>query len=156
MKLEIWQQPEIINQTQLILNSYKKLLGKELIDRTGTELEQSQRLFQSPFAVFSHNTETDPIYNYANQIGLDLWEMSWDELCQTPSRTTTEPLLREERQKLLDETTKKGYFTNYEGVRISRTGKRYKISDITVWNLTDNDQNYCGQAATFSQWILLP
>lgn len=154
--MEIWQQPKIIEQTQLILNSYKKLLGKELIDRTGTELEQSQRLFYTPFVVYSHGTETDPIYNYANQIGLDLWEMNWDEFCKTPSRTTTEPLLREERQKLLDETAKNGYCTNYQGVRISRTGKRYKISDITVWNLTDDDQNYCGQAATFSQWILLP
>lgn len=155
MSQEIWQQNNIINWTQILLDSYKKLLGKELIERKGNKIEQSKILFFTPFAVCSHGTEKDPIYNYGNQSGLVLWERSWEELIQTPSRTTTEPLLREERKKLLEETTNQGFITNYQGIRISKTGKKYQINDITIWNLYNKDNQYCGQAATFSDWILL-
>jgi hypothetical protein len=40
-------------------------------------------------------------------------------------------------------------------VRISRTGKLYKIADVTLWNVLNEQGDYCGQAATFSQWLLI-
>lgn len=149
---EIWQKPEIITWTQIILNSYQQLLNKELIDRSGDELTQSKNLFFTDIVVFSHNTDLDPIYNYGNEKGLQLWEMDWQQLNNTPSRTTTQPLLREEREHLLAETITKGYVENCQGIRISRTGKKYQIKDITIWNLVDEKGESCGQAATFSQW----
>ena len=152
---EIWQQEEIINWSQIILNSYQKLLGKELIERKGDKLNQAKTLFYAPFMVYSHNTDLDPLYNYGNEQGLKLWEMDWQELITTPSRTTTQPLLREERAKILAETTSKSYITDYQGIRISKKGTKYKIDDITVWNLTDSQGKYCGQAATFSQWKII-
>ena len=103
----------------------------------------------------SHNTNADPLYNYGNEIALKLWELDWKQLIVTPSRTTTQPLLREERDRLMAETTAQGYVQNYQGIRISGKGTKYQIDDITVWNLTDSQGNYCGQAATFSQWRLL-
>ncbi|BAQ63383.1 MEKHLA domain-containing protein [Geminocystis sp. NIES-3709] len=158
----IWQNSEIIAWTQIILNSYYQLLNTELIDRTvplydqkSDKLTQSKNLFYLDRVVYSHNTDLDPIYNYSNKKGLELWEMDWQQLTNTPSRMTTQPLLREEREKLLQETISKGYIQNYQGIRISRTGKKYLIKDITVWNLTDNEGKFCGQAATFSQWDLL-
>lgn len=149
---EIWQKSDIITWTQIILNSYQQLLNKELIDRNGDELTQSKNLFFTDFVVFSHNTDLDPIYNYGNKKGLQLWEMDWQQLNNTPSRTTTQPLLREQREDLLAETTTKGYVKNCQGIRISRTGKKYQIKDITIWNLVDEKEKFCGQAATFSQW----
>lgn len=150
--IKIWEKPEIINWTQIILNSYYQLLGKELINRNGDELTQGKNLFYADKVVYSHDTQSDPIYNYSNEKGLKLWEMDWETLIKTPSRTTTQPLLREERQQLLTETIAKGYIVNYQGIRISSTGKKYHIKDITVWNLTDKNGEFCGQAATFSQW----
>lgn len=150
--IRIWEKPEIINWTQIILDSYYQLLGKELIDRNGDELTQAKNVFYADKVIYSHDTQSDPIYNYSNEKGLKLWEMDWETLTKTPSRTTTEPLLREERQKLLEETITKGYITNYQGIRISSTGKKYLIKDITVWNLKDKSDKFCGQAATFSQW----
>ena len=132
------------------------MLGQELIERNTDELNQAKSLFYAPFTVYSHNTDADPLYNYSNQQGLKLWEMNWQKLILTPSRTTTQPLLREEREKLLAETTTKGYITNYQGIRISQKGTKYQIDDITVWNLKDNQNQYCGQAATFSQWRIIP
>lgn len=76
-------------------------------------------------------------------------------MIKTPSRLSAEPNLREERQNSLEKTTTQGYLKNYQCVRISRNGKRYKIEDITIWNLQDSQGNYCGQAATFSNWSVL-
>lgn len=150
---EIWENREIINWTQIILNSYEKLLKKPLINRKNNEkLTEAENLFYADFVVLSHNNSPDPIYNYGNQKALNLWEMNWEELIKTPSKQTTQPISREERETLLQEANLKGYITNYGGVRISSTGKRYYIKDIILWNLTDNEGKFCGQAATFSQW----
>jgi hypothetical protein len=155
MPQEIWQQEEIINWTQILLDSYKQLLAKELIIRKGSKIEQAKQLFFAPFVVISHGIEADPIYNYGNKSGLILWERSWEELRKTPSRTSAEPLLREERQQLLTETKNQEYVINRQAIRISKTGKKYQINDITIWNLYNQKNKYCGQAATFSDWILL-
>lgn len=148
----IWQQPAIILHSQLILNSYRQLLGKELIERSNNPLEEAKQLFYAPMAVLSHNTDADPCYNYGNLQALQLWEMSWEELIITPSKSTTESTMRSQRSQFLTEAMKKGYITNCEGVRTSRTGKKYRIDHITLWNLIDEQNSYYGQAATFSEW----
>lgn len=150
---EIWQKSEIISWTQIILNSYEKLLKKSLITRIHNDkITEAKNLFHADFVVLSHNKNQDPMYNYGNQKALNLWEMSWETLLKTPSKNTTEPISREEREALLKEANLKGYISNYGGIRISSTGKRYYIKDIILWNLTDHENNFCGQAATFSQW----
>lgn len=149
----IWERKEIIDWTQIILNSYEKLVKKKLISiENDSELIQAKKLFYADFVVLSHNTNSDPIYNYGNQKALDLWEMDWETLMKTPSKNTTEPISQQEREALLQQANQKGFITNYGGVRVSSTGKRYNIKDITLWNLTDKQGNFCGQAATFSQW----
>ena len=155
MTKEIWKRPEIINWSQLLLDSYKRLLGHELIEREGAAEEQAKELFLAPFVVASHGTEADPIYNYGNQVILDLWERNWDDLTRTPSRLSAEPILREERQMILEKSATQGYLKHYQCVRISRTGKRYKIEDVTLWNVLNEQGKYCGQAATFSKWFAL-
>lgn len=150
-----WQQPNWITQTQLILDSFVKLLDRELIDRSGSELEQSQRLFEANFVVVSHNTADDPILNYGNQAALTLWETDLENLLSMPSRKTAEPVHRDERAELLRRVTEDGFIDDYRGVRISATGKRFQIDQAIVWNLTDRDGQPAGQAATFSEWEML-
>jgi hypothetical protein len=148
----IWQQSQVVSWCQLLLNSYSHFLGKELIERQETPEAQSQLLFESSFVVLSHGNEADPIYNYGNQIALDLWEINWENLIKMPSRLSAEQVLREEREKVLAITAKQGYITDYQCIRISKQGKRYQINDITIWNILDQTGNYLGQGATFSQW----
>ncbi len=150
----IWKQPEIVRWSQRLLDSYEQLLGRSLIERKGSIQEQAQSLFLVPFVVVSHGIQSDPIFNYGNQTALDLWEITWQELTQTPSRLTAEPPNQEERQKLLRQVTEKGYIEHYQGIRISRTGKRFLIKDVTVWNML-NDGRYIGQAATYRHWSFL-
>jgi len=150
-----WQQAEGITQSQIILDSFAKLMGRELIDRSGSQEEQSQRLFEAPFVVVSHNTADDPILNYGNKAALNLWEANLETLLQMPSRKTAEPVHRDERAELLRRVTENGFIDDYQGIRISATGKRFQIDQAIVWNLTDADDNPAGQAATFSEWEML-
>jgi MEKHLA domain len=156
MTEDIWTQPNIVLWSQILLDSYEKLLQKPLMARNGTLQQQARALFYAPFVVVSHGTESDPILNYGNLISLDLWEMSWGDLIRTPSRLTAEPMNRQEREQMLDRVGKQGFIDNYCGIRISKTGRRFAIASATVWNLTNAQGIACGQAATFSQWTFLP
>jgi len=134
-----------------IRNSYRQLLSKDLIPGIQSDQAFSRQLFYAPFAVVSHDTASDPIFNYANLKALELFELSWDDFICLPSRLSAEPVNQAERERLLSQVTANGYIDHYEGVRISSTGKRFKISNAVVWNLTDKNQNYKGQAAWFEQ-----
>ena len=81
--------------------------------------------------------------------------MSWEELTRTPSRLTAEAPNREERARLLAMVATRGFIDDYSGVRISKAGRRFKISRATVWNLLAQDGQPCGQAAMFREWELL-
>jgi hypothetical protein len=117
--------------------------------------EFAEKIFHAPFVLVSHGTEADPVLNYGNAAALSLWEMSWEELTRTPSRLTAEAPNREERAKLLATVTRRGFIDDYSGIRISKTGRRFKISRATVWNLLSDDNQPCGQAAMFSAWEFL-
>jgi len=48
-----------------------------------------------------------------------------------------------------------GFIDNYSGVRIAKTGRRFRIAQATVWDLLTPDGVPCGQAAMFNNWTLL-
>lgn len=148
----VWERPALITHAQILLDSYRRLLGEELIARTGDAADQARRLFEAPRVVVSHGIEADPILNYGNRTALALWETDFDTLTQMPSRLTAEPMEREERARLLARTAERGYVDDYQGVRISRTGKRFRIARAVIWNLHDQGGARVGQAATFARW----
>jgi MEKHLA domain len=150
--LSPWLESSVIEQTQLILNSYQHWMGETLIDRLADAAEEANLLFFAPFPVLSHGCQSDPILNYGNRSTLDLWETDWDELTQTPSRLTAEPTIQAERERFLRQVTENGYIDDYSGVRISRRGRRFYIENAVVWNLIDEAGAYCGQAATFREY----
>ena len=151
-----WQHPWVVNWTQWLLNSYRYWTGKDLIDRTGNELIQCERLFLAPFVVVSHDTRPDPYLNYGNHAALQLWEMDWNTLRNTPSRLTAEPMNQQDRARMLKKATELGIIPDYRGIRISQTGHRFLIEHATVWNVQDKTKTLCGQAATFDTWSKLP
>jgi MEKHLA domain len=81
--------------------------------------------------------------------------MAWPDFTQMPSRLTSEPDLREVRSQLLASAAQQGYLTGYEGVRISKTGRRFFIQNATIWRVLDQAGNVHGQAATFKDWKFL-
>ncbi|MDB5385463.1 MAG: hypothetical protein JWM11_1109, partial [Planctomycetaceae bacterium] len=60
-----------------------------------------------------------------------------------------------ERARLLERTTRDGFVDDYQGIRVSTTGRRFRIDQALVWNLVDAQGNRVGQAATFSDWQFL-
>ena len=152
---EPWRRRRWIEHTQILLNSYRHWVGSDLVSRTGTDLEQARALFNAPFVVVSHGNQDDPILNYGNQAALELWKMSVETLLVTASRLTAEPLHRDERSRMLQRTRQNGYVDDYQGIRISSTGRRFRINRATVWNLRDQAGQLIGQAATFSEWQFL-
>lgn len=147
-----WDDPRRVDHAQLLLASFARLLGRELLPGDGSAAERAERLFHAPFVVVSHGTEADPVLNYGNRAALDLWEMDFEAFVQTPSRLTAEPVHRDERARLLARTTRDGYVDDYSGIRISRTGRRFRIERAIVWNVIDEDGRHHGQAATFDLW----
>jgi len=166
-----WQNTSSLAQVQLIARSLKLWTGRDLLagatpaaepaapgspaDARSSSAAYADRIFHAPFVLVSHGTETDPVLNYGNQAALTLWEMSWDELTRTPSRLTAESPHLDERARLLAAVTTHGFIDDYSGIRVSRTGRRFRILRATVWNLLDNRRDYAGQAALFSRWDFL-
>ena len=77
-----------------------------------------------------------------------------------PLRRETEPAAplgqqqaeRHQREQLLSRVTAHGFIADYSGVRIAKSGHRFRIQRATVWNVTDAAGHRIGQAATFCDW----
>lgn len=139
---------------RLLAESYRKWTGKALLPLNRNESVKVQ-LFEAPIVILSHGTEADPVLNYGNRRGLELWDMEWERFTRTPSRLTAEPMEREERDRFFEEVTANGFVDNYTGIRISSTGRRFYIVNATVWNVVDDAGAYLGQAAAFSEYRYL-
>lgn len=159
--------PEPCEQNAFLVE-HVTLLRQSLVHWTGRDLsapaggpgpetaltpEQAARaVYESPAVVLSHGPGPDPMLTYANRAGLDLFELTWAELTTMPSRLTAEAPERAERERLLARVAAHGYIDDYAGVRISRSGRRFRIRGATVWNLIDAHGRQLGQAATFADW----
>jgi len=151
-----WGEAAAVARAGLVLDSFRRLVGRELLSREGGPLDQAARLFVAPQVVVSHGTEDDPVLWYGNAAALALWEMDWETFTRTPSRLTAEPAHRDERARLLERTRRDGYVDDYAGIRVSSTGRRFRIEQAIVWNVVDAAGRLHGQAATFDRWTPLP
>jgi MEKHLA domain len=134
----------------IMLENLKRWANYDLIQEYGFSLETlGEQVFNADFYLLSHNTATDPILTYGNQQVLDRWEVTWVELTAMRSSETAKPIDRSARSKLMAQVKAHNYVSEYSGVRISKTGREFKILDGTIWNLFINDGSFYGQAAWF-------
>lgn len=142
----------IIAHSSRLARSFKQWTGRDLLRGSFLPSELARALFEAPFVIVSHGMQDDPVLNYGNRKALELWEMSWEEFTRTPSRLTAEATKREARARVMETVTRQGFFENYSGIRVSKTGRRFEISGATIWNLVSESGALEGQAATFSDW----
>ena len=154
-KEDIWQQPSIIQWTQLLLDSYRHWMKQELIDRGVTFSEQSHQLFESSFVVVSHGMQNDPILNYGNRTALALWEMSWEELTSTRHASPPNLPIRKNVPRCFNGQHNMDSLMIIEESAFQRPGKRFLVERAIVWNVVDDQGQKQGQAATFSKWSFL-
>jgi hypothetical protein len=141
---------------ELLADSFRRCTGRALVAPDGWQGTGDdglgRRLFEAPFAVLSHAPGADPRFTYGNRVALALFEVDWAELLAMPSRLSAEPLEQAERARLLARVRSHGFIDDYTGVRISRCGRRFRISGAVVWTVTDGAGVDRGQAATFADW----
>jgi len=147
--------PPTVDPTRLALlvESYTRLTGRELPLAPAEDLVTA--LWLAPAAIVAHGTEPDPVFFYGNRLALELFEMDFAAFTRLPSRFSAEPLLREERARLLARVARDGFSDDYSGVRIAASGRRFRIERATVWNLVDAAGLHHGQAAMFAHWTPL-
>lgn len=133
----------------LIVASFRKVIGKELVDHPfdGRWLYEN-----APFALLAHDRSDDPRFFYANKTAQACFGYSWQEFIGMPSRLSAEAPNREERQRLLDSVSTKGFIDSYRGLRIAKSGRRFWIENAIVWELVRANGEHAGQAAMFHSW----
>ena len=149
---------ERLQRLGLIAASFERLLGRPLVSavasvQTPDGLEAA--LWNAPAVIVAHGTEPDPVFFYGNRRALELFEMDAEAFTRLPSRHSAEAPLREERARLLERVQRDGFIADYAGIRVSATGRRFRIEQAVVWNLIDAQGVCHGQAATFDRWTTL-
>ena len=145
----------LLEHITLIRDSLQRLTGKDFTDFGFSTKNLAKELYHAPFALVSHNTDPDPIFNYANLTAQKLFEMNWSEFTSLPSHQSAEVPNQEERSELLKVVTTQGFIDNYAGIRISKNQRRFQIQDVLVWNLFNPENQYYGQAAFWHHWQFL-
>jgi hypothetical protein len=137
----------------LLAGSYSRLVGERLVPSEHDNQNAVRWLYEeASFCVLAHNTDPDPIFIYGNKTAQTCFEYNWDELTSLRSRLSAEEPNREERQRLLDAVERHGFATGYRGLRIAKSGRRFWIEDVTVWQLVDRGGLLHGQAVAYRKW----
>lgn len=133
----------------LLTGSFRRIVGVDLVsDGRGP----GWLYREAPFVVVAHNTDPDPRFIYANKAAQACFAYGWEEFVTLPSRLSAEAMLREKRQAVLEAVARDGFVAGYSGVRIAKSGRRFRIVDTVVWQLIDEAGITHGQAATFARW----
>ncbi|MEN9218254.1 MAG: MEKHLA domain-containing protein [Gloeomargarita sp. DG_2_bins_126] len=150
--LEPWQEQWVQQHSVLLVQSFHHWTGQELIPEMSPSASLAKELFYTPKVILSHDTQADPRFNYGNQMALDLWETTWDQFIGLPSRLSAELELQPERRLFLQQVQQRGWAQNYQGIRITRQGRRFYLRNAILWNVQDSMGVLHGQAAMFCQW----
>jgi hypothetical protein len=137
---------------QLLCGSYARLVGKTLYPVGESPESRATWLYHAPFGLLAHDNEPDPRFVYANLTAQRQFEYCWPEFTSLRSRNSAEPDRQEDREWLLTAVNEFGFVEDYRGVRIAKSGRRFWIEDVTMWNLVDTAGHRHGQAALFPRW----
>lgn len=146
-----WTDDELRTRAGWILRSYRKWSGEDLIE-PGSDGDdaQARALFDAPVAVLAHDRRDDPLCIYANAAALAAFELPIEDAPAFPTRRTAEPDARAERSVALAGADEAGLVRGYSGIRVSTTGRRFRLNDGRIWTVLDDDGQPVGQAAAFA------
>jgi len=146
--------PPHLDVSMIVLESYGRIVGRPLVPAGLGDAGAARWMYEdAPFCVLAHDAQPDPVFFYANKAAQRCFEYSWAEFTSLPSRLSAEAPNRAERQGLLDKVSRDGFASGYHGLRTSRSGRRFRIEDGTVWQLIDRNGVFHGQGAAFPRWI---
>ena len=135
---------------ELLAGSYASLVGEALVPDGVADV--ATWLYEAPFGLLAHDTSPDPVFVYANRTAQEHFEYSWAEFVGLPSRLSAGEEDRVARAAVLDAVRRQGYTNDYRGPRVAKSGRRFWIDDVTVWNLITPESTQVGQAALIRHW----
>lgn len=141
--------------SRLLLSSWRYWAGTALCEEAERAGAAGPVLFAWPAVLLSSRADAGQTLNYGNAAALRLWEMEWEQMDGMPSEQTAEPAQREARAAFLRRVEFEGMIRDYSGVRVSRSGRRFRIERATVWSLVDERGARHGMAAMFRDWTEL-
>lgn len=147
-------QPHLLTFLEHALRSYAEFEGRSLVTAT-TDESLVRALVQAPFVLVAHDAQAQPVFTFGNALALQLWEVTWSEFTSMPSTKSAEPMHRDERERFLKDVETHGIARGYSGVRVSKSGRRFRIEDVTCWNVFDENRVRLGQAACYARWTFL-
>lgn len=139
------QREEITPWIDAAAGSYAALRGEDLFEGGGVDVLAAAE--NAAFALLMHNGGEDPVFQYANRAARTLFGYTLEEFRRLPSRLSAEPDRREEREQMLKEAARQGYFEGYQGVRIAKDGRRFRIVEAVIWQIQNAEGAVIGQAA---------
>jgi hypothetical protein len=142
------------------LDSHQRLFERSLIAEPAgglVPLQRAQALFSSERLVLAHDgadptVDPGPRLIYANRAALRLWRRPWQAMVGMPSRLTAELGERAERTQALGLAQGLGAISDYAGIRVDSSGRRFRIEGARLWTLLDERGRPLGQAASFARW----
>jgi hypothetical protein len=155
-----WLTAAAITRACRILDSHQELFERSLIAEPAgglVPLQRAQALFSSERLVLAHDgadptVEPGPRLIYANRAALRLWRRPWQTMVGMPSRLTAELGERAERAQALGRAQGLGAISDYAGIRVDSSGRRFRIEGARLWTLLDEQGGAQGQAASFARW----
>lgn len=135
---------------QRLMDSYPRHVQAPLVPAEVRRENAADWLYRNAdFAVLAHNAADDPVFVYANLCAQRCFEMSWQELIGMPSRLSADTPDRAERAASLARVAAHGCTTDYRGLRIAKSGRRFWIEHGILWNVLDDAGVRIGQGAMF-------
>jgi hypothetical protein len=139
-----------------VVESFHHVTGGDLVREAGLDPKALGRsAWLGEFALLTHRGDDKAVLNYGNRFALALWEMDWDSFTATPSADTAPRGASAARDLLMEKVARESFVTGYEGERVSRTGRRFLIEDVTVWRLLGDKGDSFGMAAFFRRFRYL-
>lgn len=134
---------------RLLRDSFARFVGRALVPE-GKPVA-SWLYLDAPFGLLAHDAGADPRFIYANLTAQRCFEYSWPEFTGLRSRLSAQRDRQEDRDRLLAAVRAHEFVEGYRGMRIAKSGRRFWIEDVTMWNLTEGGHRH-GQAALFANW----
>jgi hypothetical protein len=152
---DAWLTEDVVRRCGWLATSFRRWTGRDLIADPPQGAALAEALYHAPAVVVSHGTQPDPVFWFANRTAQRLWELDWDAFTRMPSRQSVAADEHASREDLLRRALTRGFIEDYQGVRISASGRRFRIANVVLWNIRDDHDRPQGQAATFADWSFL-
>ncbi len=69
---------EALERLKLVVSSFGRLTGRQLVDPSGSDLWQA--CWSAPRVIVAHGSEADPVFFYGNELALDCFEMDFADV----------------------------------------------------------------------------